>query len=694
VADSLSFFDAIDRLPGIGTARRRELRAAGIETIEDLLNVLPRRYVDRSHIVSIGEVKEGEAATIIGAVRAVDVRTLPRKRIPLVTVTLFDGTGYLSCQWFGRRYLADTFRDAGKIAVSGRVRRIRGKLVIDNPDYDVLDEEDERGINTGGIVPVYPSLGSVKTYGLRRLVRRALSLIETVPEVLPLEAIAKHGFIPRDAMIRELHFPTSFVALEEARRRYLYEELFFLQAGIAEYRVRFQRQGEGYAHAGSMGAVSRFLDALGIRLTQSQETALSEIIGDLSSSTPMNRLFEGDVGSGKTAVALAAATFAASGGGQVAYMVPTEVLAEQQFEKYAGALEHAGVRARVLTGSTPAKAREEILRGLLEGSIDIVFGTHALLYDEVSFRNLTFAIIDEQHRFGTEQRQALMKKGTFPDVLLMTATPIPRTLALTVFGDLDMSVIKGRPRDAGMSEKVTTKVLREASRERAYAVLKGEVEKGRQGFVIVPLVEESAAIEGRALADARAFIERHVGANARVVVLHGRMKPDEKRAAMAAFRDRQADILVSTTVVEVGIDVPNATVMIVENAERFGLAQLHQLRGRIGRGELPGYMFALCGTDSEEAVGRLRAFVKSKDGFELAEQDLLLRGEGEILGVRQSGASSLRLARFARHKDVVEMARADAFAFVEVHDETSPSRRVVQREVSKRYNQIDLIFVS
>lgn len=694
--EHLSIFNDISTAPGIGANRARILKGFGIKTIEDLIYTFPKRYIDRSKVLSIGELKPGEKATVIGIVRSLTSRKLPRKNITITEATVFDGTGYVKAVWFGQRYLENRIMTGNKIALNGKVSLFRGTIQLDNPDFDVLDNIGmNEALSTGRIIPLYPNVQKISPYFLRKAIKNVLERIKTIEEILPLEVVLKNDLLPRDNAIREIHFPSSFSTLKKAKIRFAYEELFLLQVGIAEFKKRFQQEGKGRSLKAEGKLVDAFLKSIPFKLTASQKYAIDEIIQNINSTKPMNRLLEGEVGSGKTLVALAAAVYVAEAKCQTAYMAPTEVLAEQQYLKHRGSLEKIGIRAGIITSGVKGKEKKEALIKVNSGEWDIVFGTHSLIYEDVKFHDLALVIIDEQHRFGTEQRRALAKKGNTPDVLIMTATPIPRTLALTVFGDLDVTVIDEMPQGIPFSLRVKTKILKENERRHAYETLKKEIEKGRQGFIIVPLVEASDVLEVRAIQHAEELIKQFYGKDIKYSILHGRQGIDEKRKVMSEFVEGNIPILIATTVVEVGIDVPNATVMIVENAERFGLAQLHQLRGRIGRSKLTGHFFAVSDMPTEESIERLEALKTSMDGFELAEKDLMIRGEGELLGVRQSGTSSLKVARFAKNTELLKKARDDAFKFVFADLKYSKiDKEIALKESRKRFSQLEMAFVS
>lgn len=686
--------DKISSVKGIGTYRAKILKRNGIDNVEKLLYYFPRKYIDRSRIAKIGDLKPGEVVTVIGIIRSISVRNTARKNLKVTEAIIFDGTGYLTAVWFGRKFLEEKFEEGLKVALSGKISLFRGRIQIENPEFDILEEKEVyEAMNTGRIIPLYSSISKLNSLFFRRTLKSVLDEIEEIPEILPLDIVVANRLMPRDIALHEIHFPSGKEQLREARRRFSYEELFLLEAGVADFKKKFQLERKSRPIIASGKKIEKFLEITGFKLTPSQKKAIEEIISDMKSDRPMNRLLEGDVGSGKTLVAIISSIYAVEGGYQVAFMAPTEVLSEQQYSLFKKALENINVQTSLFTSSIKPSERSRLYEKLKSGEIDIAFGTHALLYENVEFKRLGFVVIDEQHRFGTLQRKALIEKGESPHVLVMTATPIPRTLALTVFGDLDVSIIKDTPTGKSVNERVISVHLYEKERKAAYEKLREEVIKGRQGFVVVPLVEESETLELKALKHAEEILKKYAGNDIRYAILHGRQKPEEKREVMRKFREGEVSVLISTTVIEVGIDISNATVMIVENAERFGLSQLHQLRGRIGRGQFEGFFFAITDMPTEESKKRIQALIECSDGFELAEKDLLIRGEGEILGVRQSGMSSLKIARYARDQDLIIKARKDAFSFI-LETGDNVSKQILLSEAKKRYNLFEMAFVS
>jgi ATP-dependent DNA helicase RecG len=684
-------------------AREVLAEALDIRTVSDLLRHYPRRYIDRSATVPIRELRIGQEVTVIGRVKRVAKR-LTRRRQSMVTVTLYDGTGYLDLTFFNQPWAASVYREGVEVAASGRVDMYRGRLQLANQEVEVLRDEEAETVHTGRIIPVHRAAEGVTARTVRELVYRALQKIGPIADPFAAALIDPEGLEPEDAALRGIHFPESGEALKAAIDRLKFDELFALELGVAYRKHRVERNEVGVAHRRDGPLASGFLDVLPFEPTAAQRRAIKEIEQDMASPRPMNRLLQGDVGSGKTVVALEAAMIAVQSGHQATIMAPTEVLAGQHLRSIRSLLAPVGGRELLatpplktatqgqqsllaepdpapgpsearpitfaaLTASVTGKERQRVLHGVADGTVDLIVGTHALVQEGVVFRDLSLAVIDEQHRFGVHQRLVLKEKGAHPDVLIMTATPIPRTLALTYYGDLDVSTLDEMP--AGR-QPVTTRVARTpAERSAAYGLVRDHVQAGRQAFVVCAAIDEGNRLEVRAAEKEAERLQHEVFPDLRIALLHGRMRPSEKDSVMEDFIEKKADVLISTTVIEVGVDVPNATVMLVENAERFGLAQLHQLRGRIGRGRHSSIciLFDESGPENEEAKARLGAMERTTDGFVLADEDLRLRGEGTLFDIRQSGMPDLKLARLAEDVDLVKRARRRAFALIEADPE-------------------------
>jgi ATP-dependent DNA helicase RecG len=575
-------------------------------------------------------------------------------------VRIRDEGGAATLVFFGGSWRRTHFPEGAKVLVSGTVGVFRGTLQFQSPEYEILDHEEEAAIHTGRLYPVYPLTKGLNQRNLRGWIRGALEVTRAdLEDPLPPVLLRRYRLLPLAEALEEIHFPSGPDARESARRRLAFEELFLDQLFV--YAVRLRREVGRIAPvlAGDGPLLRRIRAALPYRLTEDQERCLGEILDDLGRGRPMNRLLQGDVGSGKTVVAFLAAAAAADAGVQTAFMVPTEILAEQHLRTLRELGAPFGLEPRLLSGSLSAPARREVLRALADGSAPLVVGTHALFQEEVRFRDLGLVVVDEQHRFGVVQRVALLEKGASPHVLVMSATPIPRSLALVRYADLELSVIRQRPAGRG---RVITRVTPEHKREAVYAFLAERLGEGRQAFIIYPLVTESEKSDLMAATTmAERLAERPEFRDHGVALLHGQLKPEEKDAVMTRFLRREVGVLVATTVVEVGIDVPNASFLIIEHPERYGLSQLHQLRGRVGRGEHTSYCVLICGPKLEAgAVARLEEFARIDDGFELAALDLSLRGQGDVAGTRQSGRPGYRLADPWRDVKMTEVARREA----------------------------------
>jgi ATP-dependent DNA helicase RecG len=629
-----------------------------MQTLGDMLYYFPRRYEDYSQLKPIKNLWYNEVVTVIGAVQSVTTRPIRGGKAQIVEVVINDGTGALKLSWFNQPWIANRMKTGDNVAVSGKIDQYLGRLVMNNPDVEPVEAEN---LHTNRIVPIYPLTARITQRWLRGLMHQVVSywapaLVDHLPDSIKNSA----GLMALGRAIAQAHFPDSQDDLKRARARLAFDEIFFLQMGVLGQKRDWQA-----ATARRFELTDEWLGArvagLPFKLTGAQERAVDEIRRDLAAGRPMNRLLQGDVGSGKTVVAALAAAMINQSGAQATIMAPTSILAEQHYRSFSTLL--AGENVRLLVGDTPESEKAEIREGLANGMIKVVIGTHALIEDPVIFSDLQLVVIDEQHRFGVEQRSALRNKGTTPHLLVMTATPIPRSLALTLYGDLDLSVMDEMP--AGR-QPIETFVLRPQERERAYSMIRSQIKDGRQAFVIYPLIEESEKLDTlKAATEEHEKLSKEVFPEYKIGLLHGRMKPDEKDRVMADFRDKKYDMLVSTTVVEVGVDVPNATLMLVEGANRFGLAQLHQLRGRVGRGAAQSYCLLI--PDHEDAVEneRLQAMAETNDGFILADRDLQQRGPGEFLGTRQAGyASGLRMASITDIA-LIEKARAQAQSLFE-----------------------------
>ncbi len=644
----------VQYLKGVGPRRADLLARLEIRTARDLVMHFPRDYVDRTRLVTIGGARVGDTATLVATVKRVEVARRPGRSDTILTIE--DATGLMHAIFFGQPFMKRSFQPGDRVMLSGTVSLYDRKR-LNNPEWEVMTDEESASLNVGRIVPIYPSTAGLTQRALRGFARAALdAVLPGLVETLPAEIRSEEGLVGRKEALESAHFPADQGALDAAMRRLVYEEAIHLQILLRWIKVEREQRAPGIAFPRESALARKIEAGLPFALTEDQRTALEEIRGDMAGPKPMGRLLQGDVGSGKTVVALLAAAHAVDAGYQAAFMAPIETLADQHmatFEKFAAP---HGVRIVRLTGSLKGKARREALEAVATGAAQIVVGTQALIQEGVQFHDLGFIVVDEQHRFGVFQRADLKSKGRTPDVLAMTATPIPRTLYLTKAADLSLSFIRSRPSGRGA---VVTRVTGEENREKVYDVLAREVGKGRQAFVVYPLIEDSEKLDLKAATTMADTLSRHPRfRGVEVALLHGRMKARDKAAIMDRFRSGEIGLLVTTTVIEVGIDVPNATVMLIEHPERFGLSQLHQLRGRIGRGPEKSYCLLIEEKGGGPAHERLKLFESTQDGFELAEADLRFRGAGSILGIRQHGPSGLQVRILDPLRDQAVLERA------------------------------------
>lgn len=694
---SLSLDTPLQFVRGVGPRRAADLARVGLHTVEDFLLRFPLRYEDRAALRPIRALRPGETATIVGEVLSSGVRSTRRPGFRLFELLLRDASGHVRAVFPNQAFLRDVFHPGQQVVVFGPLEYRGTGLQFTNPEYEIIrgrtedGEEEEGTVHTGRIVPIYEKAGSVTPRLQRTLVHRLLSALPAeLPDPLPAPIRDAQQLPGRREAIAGTHFPAAGVPIDElnafrtpAQRRLVFEEFFLFQAGLVlrKRRQASERKRRPVHVDDRIRASARRV--LPFRLTPDQKTALREIVEDMQRPEPMNRLLQGDVGAGKTIVALLAALVAMENGLQVAFMAPTEILADQHYLTIRRLLEPSRFRIASLTGSLTPARRRAIYAELASGATHMVVGTHALSEQAVGFRELGLVIIDEQHRFGVLQRATLRAKGMNPDVLVMTATPIPRTLALTTYGDLDVSVIRGLPPGR---QPIRTLARPESRRDEVYAMVRRELERGRQAYVVYPLIEESEKVDLRAASAMADHLQAEVFPEYRVALLHGRLKQDEKDRVMSAFARGDVHVLVSTTVVEVGIDVANATIMVVEHAERFGLSQLHQLRGRVGRGDQAAVCVLLYQAPLGDAGrARLDALVETTDGFVIAERDLALRGPGDFFGTRQSGLPTLRVGDLLRDHAIMEEARRAAVAWLDRETAAQPLVKYLSATWAERF---------
>ncbi len=674
-------------LKGVGPARSRLLGKLGVRTVEDLIFLFPRRYEDRRHLSTLADLVPGTTGTVVARVVALERKRTRRKDLTLVSAILTDDRGFSSAVWFNRPGLERVLKPGVRAAFYGRIEERYGRIQITNPDFEVIDGED--GSGSARIVPVYPLVEGLNQRWIRRLVESVLPLVaEELEETLPRDIRERHGLMDVVPAVSGMHYPEDPDQWKACRRRIAFEELFLLQLGLA-LRRRDHDTGRTALPIRPRGeTLGRFFsECLPFSLTEAQDRVFREILDDMAAEVPMNRLLQGDVGSGKTAIAAAALVAAVDGGHQAAMMVPTEVLAWQHYDKISGLLAPLDMKVVLLTGSLSKAEREVRLNEIATGEAHVVIGTHALIQEGVEFRALGLSIVDEQHRFGVLQRGALAGKGaTTPHVLVMTATPIPRTITLTLYGDLNVSVIDELPPGR---KGVRTFRARPSEKPKVLDFIRREIGRGRQIYWVCPLVEDSDTVEATSVQERFADLQGRFHESG-VGLLHGQMNPAEKTEVIEKFRTGHLGVLVSTTVIEVGVDVPNATVMVIEDAQRFGLSQLHQLRGRVGRGDQGGTCILLGHPSTEEGARRLEAMCATSDGFRIAETDLRLRGPGEVCGIRQHGVTDFRVADLVKDVKLLREARCEALDVVKADPTLDSVPELKARLVRTLGDRLDL----
>jgi len=658
----------INEVAGVGDSHTSLLVGLGIETIEDLLWYLPRRWDDYSHIVPIRQVKPGEPVSIRGFVKQIANRRV-KNNMNLTEAIIADNTGIVKAVWFNQPFLTKSIHIDDEIYLAGTIEFSFGSIQMASPAYELVKEDDDNPTHVGRIVPIYPETAGLTSKWLRTKIKPLMKYMYSIKDYMPEEVKRAEELIDLPAAIRQLHFPENTTQLKKAMERLDFDEMFLLQLSVLAARKSLAKE-QAIAVPYNEELIKKFIQSLPFELTTAQKKSAWDIIQDTSKSEPMNRLLQGDVGSGKTVVAAMTMANAASSGSQVALLCPTEILAKQHFAKISELLKPLELECALLVGSTPKAERSELLTKIREGEVKIVIGTHAILERDVEFWRLALAIVDEQHRFGVDQRAALKKESlaskTLPHFLSMTATPIPRTLSLTLYGDLDLSIIYEMPKGR---QKVVTRVIPAEKRQDSYSFIRKEIEAGRQAFVVCPLVEEKEDERKSVMAEYEK-LAHDIFKDISVGYIHGQMRADEKAIAMSRFVSGETKILVSSSVIEVGVDVPNATIMIIEDAERFGLAQLHQFRGRVGRGNHQSYCLLFTSSKAEIALKRLNALVHTDDGFKLADQDLEIRGPGDFIGARQHGLPDIKMKNLT-NLELISRCREAAKHFLAKHEITA-----------------------
>ena len=694
---SLSLDQPLNRVTGIGPNNGNRLGKLGLLTVYDLLYYYPRDHIDYARQVSIRELAAGETVTLVATVKRCNCFSSPKNnKLTILELILTDRTGQIKLNRFfhGNRYSNRGWQEQQKryypvgavVAASGLVKQGKYGVTLENPEIEVLDSSGGtiESATVGRLVPVYPLTDGVDAGVVRRGMAAALPAVKQVQESLPESLRDRYSLMGIADALSNIHFPLDRDCLSASRRRLVFDEFFYLQLGLLKRRQMHRKAQASAVLIPNGELLNNFYNIIPFKLTNAQKRVINEILNDLASPEPMNRLVQGDVGAGKTVVAVVAILAAIQSGYQAALMAPTEVLAEQHYRKLVGWLNLMHLPVELLTGSTKVAKRREIHSHLETGQLKVLVGTHALIQDTVNFDKLGLVVIDEQHRFGVQQRAKLQQKGESPHVLTMTATPIPRTLALTLHGDLDVSLIDELPPGR---QAIQTTILTGKERSQAYELIRREVAGGRQVYVVLPLVEESEKLDLRSAIEEQEKLKTTIFPEFQVGLLHGRMTSAEKDEAITKFRDRETHILVSTTVVEVGVDVPNATVMLIENCERFGLSQLHQLRGRVGRGSDRSYCLLMRGSNAGEALQRMKVLEQSQDGFFIAEMDMRLRGPGQVLGTRQAGLPDFALASLVEDQEVLELAREAAKMIID-RDESLNQMPAIRDELERRYQRM------
>lgn len=677
----------IQYVKGVGPVKAQLFAHLGVETIEDALYLFPHRYEDRRNIIPIVQTQIGEHQTIKGQIITHKGRKSWHTKKHLTEVVVDDGGGRIVCVWFNQPYLDRYFRRGAEIICYGKVDQYKNRLQMTAPDYEILaDYDDKESLSLNRIVPIYPLTRGITQRFLRKIVHQIIDTYVTqLDDELPDALRQKHKLLPIDESIRQIHFPEKPESYDLALRRISFEEFYFFQICVILRRLSITLK-DGKCHTILDADALRFVDGFPFVLTRAQKKVIREIRHDMGKPSPMLRLLQGDVGSGKTLVALFGCYLAYKTGRQSAIMAPTEILARQHYANIQALIDDGpltGMTVGLLVSSMKAKDKGQMYARIADGDIDLVVGTHALIGDQLTFKDLSYVVVDEQHKFGVRQRAVLSEKGNNPDVLIMTATPIPRTLCMTLYGDLEVSIIDELPKGRG---QVHTKHFSQNEIDTVLAFVKTKLKEGRQAYFVYPLIEESEVMDLKAAQDAFKYLKKDVFKDYKVALIHGRLKRDETEKIMRDFKDHKIDVMITTTVIEVGVDVANATVMVIEHAERFGLAQLHQLRGRIGRGANDGYCCLVSDPTTDEGHRRLKAIVKTTNGFEIAQHDLEIRGPGRYFGRHQHGLNELKVANPATQIDILKIAREEALVLTKADPKLAKkANRKIRKVIRTRY---------
>jgi len=671
--------DPVTILKGVGPTKAKQLAALNIFTLEDLICHFPRGYEDRTRFVSIADLEVDKPACFKAVVMNTPRTHHIRKGLDITKVQVADHTGRLNLTFFNQKFTTEQLQYGGEYVFYGTLTGDYAGYQMTSPAFERIDSAP---VVTRRVLPIYPLTAGISNATMIKTIRQAMAVCDTPREIIPEEIRRQYGILPAERAYQAIHMPASMEEAELAKRRLIFEEFFVFSAGLSLMRAsREQKAVAPY----QKGDLSPFYTSLPFALTGAQQRAIGEILSDMQSGKPMNRLLQGDVGSGKTMVAAAAAYLAVQNGQQAALMAPTEILAEQHYTGLSRLLSPLGVRVKLLTGGMTAKEKKEVREEMASGGADLIIGTHALISESSAFARLGLVVADEQHRFGVAQRSALASKGTAPHLLVMSATPIPRTLALIMYGDLDVSILDELPPGR---QKVDTFLVSEKMRARINAFIRKQAEEGHQSFVVCPAVEEAEELDIKAASVWAETLQQTVFPDLRVSLIHGQMKSGQKEAVMADFAAGKADILVATTVIEVGVDVPNATLMVIEDADRFGLSQLHQLRGRVGRGSAKSYCILTSQNKNPETLARLKALCNTNDGFRIAEEDLRLRGPGDFFGSRQSGLPVFRVANLACDLKTLKQAQAASARWIEeMGTEDTPEAETLRRRIGELFRR-------